>query len=222
MINIDEIYENTVSMAQKAKHGAIRVVDFNRYANLANTDLFNERIGTVRDYYKLGKAIPTVTPSMTKQVEHLLRPFFVPNYVTPVVAGMADLPVGLEFVDSISYDGVAVKWVPKNKEDNYLNSSIDFPTEEYPIYIDEANDVRIHPSSITQVEVSYYKSPVVVKWNYTLVNGRPVYSASGSVNFEWDSSQKLELITRILGYIGITIKDMNLIQYAGNEENTIA
>jgi len=221
MIEINEVFENVQSLAQKAKHGTIRVADFIKYANLASMDLFNEKLGPERDYYKLGKAIPKTGPGMNKMVDQALKPYLVDSVPIALVGNIGTLPTNCEYVDDISTASDSLKWVPNNKIKSYLNSSIDVPTMEYPIYTDLNGQVKVYPT-MTTIYLTYYKTPETVDWKYTLVNNRPVYNPTGSVNFSWHPTQKLELITRILGYVGITIRDTELINYSEQQENTIA
>lgn len=223
MIAINEVYENTVSIAQKARHGTIRIADFNRYANLASMDLFNEKLGTTRDLYKLGKAIDKSSPGMNKSIDQALRPFLVTNTSITLTSGIGTIPAQCEFIDAVSSaSGSEVKWVPNNKIIPYLKSTIDVPTEEYPIYSDLATQIEVYPITLTSILLNYYRTPETVIWAYTLVSNRPIFNSAGSVNFSWNQTMKLELITRILGYIGITIRDTELVQYASVEESTIA
>jgi hypothetical protein len=220
MISTNDIYKEVQNLAQKAKFGTVSPQQFNQYGSLASKDLFNERLGSIKDYYRLGKAMAKTSSGMNKDIDQSLRPFLVPDVNAGVSSGVVTLPGDCEFIDSILYGTVPVKWVPKNKEGNYLNSTIDFPTVEYPIYIDLPTQVRVYPTTITSVKLSYYKTPSDIVWNYTLVSGRPVYNSVGTVNFEWMPSDKTALIMRILGYIGISIRETELINYSVQEENT--
>ena len=222
MVDINEVYENVQSLAQKAKHGTIRVVDFNRYANLSSIDLFNERIGSVRDYYRLQKAINKMTPGMNKEVDQSIRPFFVENTSIAMTAGKGTIPTDCELLDTVMFGTKAVKWIPFNKIASYLNSTIDVPTVDYPVYSDLATQLIAYPSSMTPLLLSYYKTPQTVNWGYTMSGSIPVYNVGASVNFEWFATEKIQLIMRILAYVGITIRDSELVQYATVEENTIA
>lgn len=222
MISTNEVYIDCQALAQKSGHGTIPPSDFNQYATLASMDLFNERLGSARDYYKLGKGMPKTTSGMTKLIDESLRPFLVADQSVTVTAGVAPVPSNCEFIDSVMYQTVEVKWIPKNKEGNYINSSIDAPTVDYPVYIDLATDLKVLPASITPILLTFYKTPASIVWNYNLVSGRPVYNATGTVDFEWNPTEKLQLIMRILGYMGISIRDTELLQYSANEENTIA
>lgn len=222
MISINEIYEIVQNLAQKAQHGAITVTEFDKYANMASMDLFNEKLGSVRDLYKLGKAMSKTGSGMNKEIDQSLRPFLVEDLPIAVANNKGTLPTNCEYVDLVSFNSKALKWIPKNKVPSYLNNTIDFPTVDYPVYTDLSTEIEVYPSGMNPVLMTYYKTPQTVNWGYTLDSGRPVYNPLTSIDFEWYPTQKLYLITRILGYIGITIRDTELVQYAEQQENTIA
>ena len=174
MISINEIYETVQNLAQKAQHGAITVTEFNKYANMASIDLFNEKLGSPRDYYKLQKAISKTSSSMNKEIDQSLRPFLKRDVPITITSNKGTIPTDNEYVDVITYNTKSVKWVPNNKISSYLNSTIDVPTVLYPIYTDLETQIEVYPSMIATVLMTYYGTPKTVKWNYTIVSGRPV------------------------------------------------
>lgn len=231
MISTREIFDIVQTLAQKQKHGTITISEFEKFANMASGDLFNERIGSIRDLYKLGKGIPKVAPGMNKQVDEALSPFFVKDAPVALVAGVGTV-TGSELIDTVTLNGVPVKWVPHFKVGSYLRSTIDFPTVDYPIYEDNdvvVNDVSIsglavYPKTATQVLVSYYRFPRAIKYNYTVdpVKRRPVFNPTGTIDFEWRPTEKLQLVFRICKYIGLSIRDNELMQVAEQEKINIA
>lgn len=235
-ININEVYNDIHSIAAKAQHGAPSPDDFNRYANLANIDLYNYYVTPIKEYYQLGKAIGKRSPGMNKTIDQALRPFFTLNEPKPVsntgFAGVATLPVNVEYVDEVtkvyiigasaapSSQQVSVKWVPFNKVADYNDSTIDTPTSKYPIYTDAPSAIWVWPTDTPSVFLSYLKTPLTVVWGYTLVAGRPVYNPFTSQDFEWDILQKRDLVSRICKYLGLSIRDQDLEQFGLREENT--
>lgn len=222
MVGIKETFDTVQNIAQKQQYGAISIPEFNEYANMANIDLFNERLGSVRDYYRLGKAIAKTGAGMNKEIDLLLSSFYVEDVTALVTGGVVSIPDECEYVDSITYLNRAVKWIPNNKRASYLDSTIDTPTVDWPVYSDLDGRIRILPTNIPSVLINYYKTPDEVIYNYSLTGNRPVYNPIGSVDFQWHPTQRIDLIMRICGYIGIAIRDTELIQYSEKQENTIA
>ena len=55
-------------------------------------------------------------------------------------------------------------------------------------------------------------------WSYSVGGlGQYVYDMSGSTQFELNSSEQVNIITRILLYSGIIIRDPQVIQIASSE-----
>ena len=55
-------------------------------------------------------------------------------------------------------------------------------------------------------------------WSYSVGGlGQYVYDLSGSTQFELNSSEQVNIITRILLYSGIIIRDPQVIQIASSE-----
>lgn len=219
MILIDDIKTIVYAMAQKQRHAAISPDEFSRLAQLANMDEYNYYTSGIKTYYQLGKGMPRIAPGMNKIIDQHLLPFLVTDATMTKTTGVFTLPTDVEFVDTVMAGTKAAKWKPYNLIASYLDSSIDVPTADYPIYTDVATGIKIYPDSVTVATITYLKTPATVNWGYTLNGGRtPVYDAGTSVNFEWGESHKMSLITKILGYIGISIRDAELKQMAVAEE----
>lgn len=206
-------------MCQKQQHTVVSPEEFTRLAQLANVDLHREKITPIKTLYQQGKATPRVTPGMNKIIDRDLAPFLVPNYSITGSAGVFTLPTDVEFIDTVIVGTKLADWKPMNLIPAYLDSSIDAPTVDYPIYADAGLYLQVYPTSLTAMKLTYLKKPVSVKWNYTLSGGRtPVYNATGTVNFEWAEGFKMTLVAKILGYMGISLRDGELKQYALQEE----
>lgn len=224
MINVNEVYNDIHSIAGKLQHGAPSPTDFDLYANLANIDLFNYYVEPIKEYYQMGKALPKKSIGLNKVIDQALRPFMELNTPRPVVSGEARLPYNVEYIDEITktYNTkqVSVKWVPFDKVADYNNSTIDEPSSNYPIYTDAPSAILIYPSDTPSVFLSYLKTPNTVHWGYTVSGTQPVYNPLTSVDFEWAIVQKRDLIARICKYLGMSIRDEDLEQFALREENT--
>ena len=92
-------------------------------------------------------------------------------------------------------------------------------TKDFPTYLYESNKLTIRPASIvTGVSTSFIRKPRNVMWSYSVGGlGQYVYDMSGSTQFELNSSEQVNIITRILLYSGIIIRDPQVIQIASSE-----
>ena len=75
----------------------------------------------------------------------------------------------------------------------------------------------MYPTSITSgVSVSYIRRPIPPIWAFT--SGQQyTFKVTESCNFELHPSEQVELITRILLYAGVVVKNQEIIQVAASQ-----
>jgi hypothetical protein len=103
-----------------------------------------------------------------------------------------------------------------------LSSNLTKPTQSYPIYVYEKNQVTVAPPTITSgIMTSYIRKPVNPLWNFTIGTGTAinsyVFNAKTSQSFELHASEQTELILKILLYAGVVVKDPQIIQVAAQQ-----
>ena len=115
----------------------------------------------------------------------------------------------------------------------HINSSpLTKPTLSNPVYVaDESHTVRgvdlnryeisVYPSSISsgEIAVNYIAAPTRCYWAYNVVNEKPLYDASKSVNFELHQSETNTLVNKILQLAGISMQKDNIEKSAIAREN---
>ena len=140
---------------------------------------------------------------------------YSPAYSGNVITQPDDYQYDLEFITSPSV-GVQnyIKKVDYNKWTNYLNSTIDAPTLSNPIFLELPDTFITAPANLPNVAMTYLQQPVAPFWAYTLVNNRPVYNQAVSTDFQFDETEIYRLVSRILKYMGISIRDTELAQAA--------
>ena len=106
----------------------------------------------------------------------------------------------------------------------YINRSpLTKPTERYPLYVYEEEKLFVYPSTVTSgVSVSYVRKPKDVIWNFTASapSFTYVYNPNTSQQFELMPSEQINVITRILLYSGVIIKDPQIVQVAASQVQT--
>jgi hypothetical protein len=104
------------------------------------------------------------------------------------------------------------------------NSNLTPPTIQYPSYTVQGTDLTIYPATISnkgQVQATYFRFPKVPKWTYiTLSNGEPIFDQSQSdyQDFELPLEDEYKLVTRILQYCGISIRETQVTQFSMTKE----
>ena len=101
-----------------------------------------------------------------------------------------------------------------------LNSSIyTEPSDLFPSYTLEGQTIKTYPSTIKfkgQLQAVYFRHPKVPKWTYiTLTNGEPAFDQSQPdyQDFELPNEDGYKLVTKILEYCGISIREAEVTQF---------
>jgi hypothetical protein len=121
------------------------------------------------------------------------------------------------------YKGEAEK-VTHGKITMLVNSNLTAPTELYPAYTQEGSVLTVYPATINlpnEVEANYFRYPKDPKWTYiTLANGEPIFNQSqlDYQDFEIPFEDEIKLVSKILQYAGMSIREIQAVQFGGNEE----
>lgn len=211
MINVNEVYTTVQDLANKEQKGFIQPSRFNRLASQAVSHIFNRKF---KGYQS------------TQEISDDLRPFIKLLELDVAVDGYVNYPEDYVNLSSIRYvkvtqsDGQVVKSPIEiePKDDNelgyILNSRIVMPTKDFPVAFFYDNGIRVFPNDLQRVELTYLRQPTTPLWAFTTVNNRPVYNADDSVDFEFGYSMFSEVVVEILSYIGVTLREAEVTQYA--------
>jgi len=136
-------------------------------------------------------------------------------------------PTGNDFsfyrLGTVTYDDIEIQRLQRNEFYNIDKSDLTAPSVNFPVYLYESGKLNIKPLDIdSNVQASFIRKPKNVEWNFGLGTvGQYIYKdsnqAGGSVNFELNASEQVEVITRILFYSGVIIRDPQIVQAAAQE-----
>ena len=235
MVYIDRVYQRVLSIANKEQRGYITPQEFNLYANQAQMDIFEQYFYDLNQFMR----IPGNDTRYADQVDIIQEKIdhFEKYRQTVDMSpgdGAAYLPeyyrMGeLYYKHKGGY--VEIENATQNEIHHLQNSPLTSPSEVRPMYVRYSGDgdgqanrerrIQIYPTTITSnVVCNYIHTPTTVEWGYVVntTNGRALYNASRSTNFELHESEETELVVKILELAGITIKDPQLYQVAATEE----
>lgn len=125
-----------------------------------------------------------------------------------------------------SSNTVQAEKVINNKLSLLVNSNLTQPTIEFPVYGLQGSELTFYPTTISnkgQVQATYFRYPKVPKWTYiTLANGEPVFDQSQSdyQDFELPAEEEYKLVTKILEYAGMSIRETQVVQFGLSQEQT--
>jgi hypothetical protein len=104
------------------------------------------------------------------------------------------------------------------------NSNLTAPTIQFPAYTLQGDVITMYPNSIQnkgQVECIYFRFPKTPKWTYiNLSSGEPVFDQSQAdyQDFELPAEDEYKLISRILQYCGVSIRETEVVQFGVGKE----
>ena len=238
MVYIDTVYQRVLAIANKEQRGYITPQEFNLYANQAQMDIFEQYFYDLNQFLR-GPGNDTryadVVDILQEKIDHFEK-YRQPIDTTTLGGGGAYLPdyyrMGeLYYKHRGGY--VEIEEANQNEIHHLQNSPLTAPSLSRPMYVRDTNQevpdvienrerrIQIYPESIvSNVVCNYIARPATVAWGYIVnsTNGRALYSADRTTNFELHQSEETELVIKILELAGITVKDAQLYQAAATEE----
>ena len=209
-------------MANKEQKGFIPSRKFNRYAERAQMEVFMQRYGNPHQYQP-GRPVPPVAYGMTQKIHDDLRPFIQKVTLNLNRYGQATYPKDYVHASSFRYtlshnegkhEQVAIKVIPDDKLAYRLSSRIVEPTRQQPVCVLYDNFIQFYPENLVGIVFTYLRQPKVPRWGFTVINGREVYDAANSVDWEFPDEVHNEICMKVLSYVGIKLRENDLLQYA--------
>lgn len=240
MINIDKLRRFFELLANKYQVGGyVAPSKFNLLAQQATKELQMDLYGNIKGY-RDARPIPKIAYSQTQAIVDYLAPFLVTKVIEPTKGNLyatINLPS-----DYLHYESGKVLYYQNGNCDNTVKGSMDYapliiidgdkmgtkltrkicpPTSEYPMAQFIGGVMRVYPASIDLVELEYFRLAKDPIWAYTIVGGKPIYDPSSSQDVEF-SAELMNLITaKMLGYLGVNLRESELYQMAKAEDLNI-
>lgn len=224
-ISINEVKNLVDYITRKNNSGALNPDQFNLIIHRAQMTKFMELYGNPLDY-QLDKADTKISYDVTQKISDDLRVFKKQTSIILANEGRASLPldyvhlITLRYIAGTNTNGTAVreyieiKIIPEDNEFYRLGSKIVPPSKKFPIAVLKSNYLQVYPTNISTVNLSYLSQPPQPVWGYNIVNGRPVFDATKSVNLLWTDVCINDIVIRAMSYVGISIKDNDIIGYS--------
>ena len=185
MVSVIRVYEAVRDLCNKDQKGFITPAVFNRFAAVAQQNVFNEMFNELKLATKLRRSGSDAgrDKSAYKMVEEDLS-FFVNSVVLNVAeeegeitvqddegaeiqqfkheVAISNKPTNLSKIISMTVvDGPPVEIIyDLEKAERVLNSNLSAPTESYPVALVNARTIEIFPQTISNdVQMRYYRNP---------------------------------------------------------------
>jgi len=239
-MTIDEIYRLVQTFANKEQRGFISPTDFNLLAKQAELELYNKRLSIVKEKSPTKKAQgiygETLSPELAKQdiLSFFQRKVLQTNGNIQYQTFSSDSTVNIEcdYIESIFINpggdhniavNTPVDIVEPKDVNQILRSSLVKPSFDYPIALISSSStgkgIIVFPEGSSKIIVyCYYYGNTSPKWSYVTISGKPVYNPSASNNFRISSRCHGEVVVKILEYLGVSIREPEVVQYAQANE----
>tara|TARA_R110002060_G_scaffold77351_1_gene88701 strand:+ start:24402 stop:25397 length:996 start_codon:yes stop_codon:yes gene_type:complete len=153
----------------------------------------------------------------------------VPNSTTLVINGSIGTSNGYKVYSNKNI--VKVERVSQNKIFNLTSSNLTSPNKQYPAYtldgLSGTNQefITVYPETIQNqgdIQVQYIRYPKDPKWTYISIGaqGSPIFNSSQPdyQDFELPLSDEPMLVAKILQYVGIEIRESDVVNFAMDQE----
>lgn len=231
-VNVNQVYTTTQAILNIEQRGFLAPNEFNKYALQSQQEIFEQYFYDLAHFgiSRKGMIYDSGYSEIKKNLEEKINIFAVNTALIALTDYSAaterwTLPTDLYRLNIVYYNnGTTTRKVPEmNKKEkiHVLNSPLTTPTAQYPKYERLENEVKLYPLTLVDgLEVDYVKIPATPIWGYIAlgVNRVAEYNPGTSTNFELHIADQYVLVQKILGYAGVQLREVDIVQYANQEE----
>ena len=241
-INVNTVYQTVLLILNKEQRGYITPDEFNKTATQVQLDIFEQYFDDLNQQLRVPQADADYSDRQLSIDEKISifkaigscaysgSSFSLPT--TDEISGKTvvynDMPgfnqVAFYKLGTVTYEAkdqypVELQRLQRFDFYNIEKSPLTRSTKFLPTYLYESSKLFIKPDVITgDIKASFLRKPLNVNWSYSTGSlGQYVYSEGSSQDFELLPSEQVEVITRILKYSGIIIRDPQIVQAASSE-----
>ena len=229
-VNIDNVYQKVLAIANKEQRGYITPQEFNLFANQAQMEIFEQYFYDINQFSRV-VGNETEYSDMVSLLEEKISKFEKFKVAVSSVSGnQVTLPSDVHRLGTVFYAvggayDVEVEKVGKKDLEYMSRTALYAPVDSRPVYTRKSDTLlKLFPASPStsystgNVTCNYIAKPTDVNWGYTEINGTALYNSASSTDFELHASEEKNLVLKILALAGISIVDPNLYQIAAQEE----
>jgi len=233
--SIQTVYNTLQDLANKDQQGFVSPLEFNRFAQVAQLNIFNGLFDELKDVKRLSRSgfDPSRDKSRFKRIQEDLSAFStkatlrkasgvfnVSSATSPANPPMARI-ISIATAGSMLLDQSTKKPIEicydEEKIERILISNLSSPTEEFPIAL-VSEDIHVFPTSINKIEVRYYKYPEGRTSTGARTATMPTYATTGDmIDFELPEHYVSDLVYEIGKMIGVNLRDTDIVNYTGQE-----
>ena len=240
MISVDSVYQTVQRILNVEQRGQLPPADFNRFAKLAQDELFNNLFYD-RAHFKIN---PKGNMEIRKENQEKIDVFIRHGQLNPTADGANTyaMPEDLYMLGTVYYDQsngvrVIVDNIRHMDAQYIMNSPLTAPTTQLPKYVRFNSDAKgqgsitVYPNTITgaidnadpmnpvyttSLSADYVKIPTPPEWAYLMLGDAetPIYNMTDSTDFELHPSMEDDLVMKVLYYAAISTRQDDVASYA--------
>tara|TARA_Y100000593_G_C4298266_1_gene331865 strand:+ start:223 stop:933 length:711 start_codon:yes stop_codon:yes gene_type:complete len=221
MIQIDDVYQRVLVLANKEQRGYITPQEFNLFANQAQLEIFEQYCYDINQYNR-SAGNETEYSDLVEVIDEKLDTFRA-NAVVALANGIGSLPTGLHKLGTVfttttsgltEVDRVSPRDIPHIFGGPLTNPAF---IGRYVYYTGQQgvnHVIYAYPQDNTSLNITYIRKPNTVAWGWTVIGEKAMYdpNVTKTFNFELHPSEETELVYRILGMAGVAIKRQEVAQ----------
>jgi hypothetical protein len=224
-VNVNAVYRTVLLIINKEQRGYLTPDEFNRVAAQVQLEIFNEYFDDLNQQLRV-PGNDSEYSDRIKNLEEKIAIFQESGTCGGSNASGFTLPSQTppyEFykLGTVIYDNEKEVQLVQPNELLELNlSPITKPSTYWPVYTYKNFKIKVYPTVPTgTISCTYIRKPLNPIWNFTSTppGYQYVYTPTGSQDFELHPVEQVNIITRILLYSGIVIKDPQIVQAAAQQ-----
>jgi hypothetical protein len=206
MASIDKVYRTVKNLANKEQKGFITPAVFNRFAVIAQQNIYNELFTELVDAKKISRQnldpgrdksvrkrtledlspfvtrVFNLTPSTTEDANNV---FYKPENLSRIIS----MSVGNENDGGYNLDKTNIEIVYDiEKMDRILGSNLSTPTVAFPAAL-VSDEIEVFPDDVSSIDITYYRTPGGKTFGGVYTDSDPQWIA-----LDGGGGQNLELI----------------------------
>lgn len=208
-MNIGEITKTIATIALDLKMPVNWTVEqLNKIYELVNYDILKKKYGFPKDIHGAEN---------NQQIIDSLLPFKSAPTAVALTLGIGDMPDDYMHLLTCTASGRMVDIITQLEDVERETSPVRSASTRYPTAIIEDDQIRVKPTSISSVTIVYIKRPTTPVYAVTQTDGIYVYDAS-SIQFDWKAEHDIDIIRYTLEYMGITMRNDQILPYVQNKK----
>ena len=234
MVSVDKVYQKVLALANKEQRGYITPQEFNLFADHAQMEIFEQYFYDSNQF----KRVPgndSELHDMIDLIDEKLYSFKKSIPVTDATSiGLSTYRLGDVYlnqpggIQANAYNPVGeIVCVEEIKYEDIIktqNSPLTRATNSRPVYWVESGKMYFIPKTPPNngsYVAQYIVKPTKPNWTYLIGNNQSALynpDAFDHQDFELHASEEKNLVIKILQLAGVSMKDYNLVQLAGQKE----